>query len=88
LRLYRLHEVPSRGRLSGYRVTPNPVMAELAKPKCALYEAQWTRMGVDLEKKLAVWKAPTTLTDLMVRTAVKRRMKLCGRNYPSEQRPA
>ena len=30
----------------------------------------------------------TTLTDLTVRTAVKRRMKLYGRNYPSEKRPA
>jgi len=28
------------------------------------------------------------LTDLTVRTAGKRRMKLYGRNYPSEKRPA
>lgn len=56
MRLYCLHGVPSRGRLTGYGVTPNPVMVELAKPKCALNEAQWTRVGVDLEKKLAVWE--------------------------------
>ena len=31
--------------------------------------------------------ASTTLTDLTVRTAAKRRMKLCGRSDPSEKRP-
>jgi transposase-like protein len=32
--------------------------------------------------------ASTTLTHLTVHTAAKRRMKLYGRNYPSEKRPA
>jgi hypothetical protein len=43
---------------------------------------------VELNEKLAVWERSTTLTDLTVRTAARSRLKLYGRNYPSEKRPA